>query len=163
MREWVLYLGEVIFITAVSGMIYHLAPEGALKKHLHFVISLCVLVSLAVPMFSMVTDLPEIFEKSYEDVKNGEEDTENELLDSVIAASKKEIETAVVSYISGKYGIETSEISVSVTLDARDPESIEITEIDIAIVGITGSRAREIESALDEMFLGKSNIRVHGN
>lgn len=161
MREWITYLGEVILITAVSGLVYHLAPEGALKKHLHFVISLCVLVSLAVPMFSMVTELPEIFEKSYEDVKEGEANTENDLLESVVSASKKEIETAIVSYISGKYGIDAADITVAVTLNAEDTEAIEITAIDVGVEGISGARARTIQAALDEMFLGKSEITVY--
>lgn len=161
MREWITYLGEVIFITAVSGLVYHLAPEGALKKHLHFVISLCVLVSLAVPMFSMVTALPDLFEKSYEDVKEGESEIENDLLDSVISTSQKEIENAIVSYISGKYGIGTERITVTVTLDAENPEAIEITAIDVWIEGITDARARSIQTALYEMFLGKSEVTVY--
>ncbi len=161
MREWITYLGEVILITAVSGMVYHLAPEGSLKKHLHFVISLCVLVSLAVPMFSMVTELPEIFEKSYENVKNEEYDTENKLLDSVVSASKQEIETAIVSYIAGKYGIAAADISVSCVLDASDPEAIEITAIDINIADISAAKARSIRDGLSEMFLGKSEISVN--
>jgi hypothetical protein len=163
MREWVAYLGEVIFIAAVSGLVYHLAPEGALKKHLHFVISLCVLVSLAVPLFSIVTKLPDVFEQSYESVKNEENDKEDALVDSVVAVSKKEIESAIVSYISGKYGITSEEISVSIDLDTADSEAIEITAIDIHISGISGAKAREIELALDEMFLGRSAVNVHTN
>ena len=63
MREWTSYLGEIVLITAVSGLLYTVSPEGNLKKHLQFVISLCIVVALAVPMFSMIVDLPEIFEK----------------------------------------------------------------------------------------------------
>ncbi len=161
MREWIKYLGEVILITAVSGMIWHLAPEGALKKHLHFVISLCVLISLAVPLFSIVGELPEIFEKNYEEVRDEEENTENKLLDSVLSVSKKEIETAIVSYIAGKYDIPTEEITVILTLDDSNPESIEILEIDVSIPSVTGARAARIRSDLSDMFLGKTEIKVH--
>ena len=77
MKEWIAYLGEIIFITAVSGILYHIVPEGTMKKHLHFVISLCVLVSLAVPIFSLVMELPEIFEKGFEEVRS-EEKVKNE-------------------------------------------------------------------------------------
>ena len=68
-KEWITYLGELILITAVSGLLSHIVPEGNMKKHLQFVISLCVLVALAVPMFSMVMELPEIFERGFEEVK----------------------------------------------------------------------------------------------
>ena len=161
MREWIAYLGEVILITAVSGMIYHLAPEGALKKHLHFVISLCVLISLAIPMLSIVSELPGIFEKSYEEVEWSEDDTENNLLETVISASKKEIETAVISYIAGKYDIPPQNITVTLTLDESNPQAIEITAMEVTIASLNGAKAGKIQSDLSEMFLGKTEVTVH--
>ena len=161
MREWIAYLGEVILITAVSGMIYHLAPEGALKRHLHFVISLCVLISLAIPMLSIVSELPGIFEKSYEEVERSEDDTENNLLETVISASKKEIETAVISYISGKYDIPPQNITVTLTLDESNPQAIEITAMEVTIASLNGAKAGKIQSDLSEMFLGKTEVTVH--
>ena len=161
MREWIAYLGEVILITAVSGMIYHLAPEGALKKHLHFVISLCVLISLAIPMLSIVSELPVIFEKTYEDVEMSEDDTENNLLETVISASKKEIETAVISYIAGKYDIPPQNITVTLTLDESNPQAIEITAMEVTIASLNGAKAGKIQSDLSEMFLGKTEVTVH--
>ena len=161
MREWIAYLGEVILITAVSGMIYHLAPEGALKKHLHFVISLCVLISLAIPMLSIVSELPVIFEKTYEDVEMSEDHTENNLLETVISASKKEIETAVISYISGKYDIPPQNITVTLTLDESNPQAIEITAMEVTIASLNGAKAGKIQSDLSEMFLGKTEVTVH--
>lgn len=161
MREWIAYLGEVILITAVSGMICHLAPEGALKKHLHFVISLCVLISLAIPMLSIVSELPVIFEKTYEDVEMSEDHTENNLLETVISASKKEIETAVISYIAGKYDIPPQNITVTLTLDESNPQAIEITAMEVTIASLNGAKAGKIQSDLSEMFLGKTEVTVH--
>jgi hypothetical protein len=161
MREWIAYLGEVILITAVSGMIYHLAPEGALKKHLHFVISLCVLISLAIPMLSIVSELPVIFEKTYEDVEMSEDHTENNLLETVISASKKEIETAVISYIAGKYDIPPQNITVTLTLDESNPQAIEITAMEVTIASLNGATAGKIQRDLSEMFLGKTEVTVH--
>ena len=161
MREWIAYLGEVILITAVSGMIYHLAPEGALKKHLHFVISLCVLISLAIPMLSIVSELPVIFEKSYEEVERSEDHTENNLLETVISASKKEIETAVISYIAVKYDIPPQNITVTLTLDESNPQAIEITAMEVTIASLNGAKAGKIQRDLSEMFLGKTEVTVH--
>lgn len=160
MKEWIAYFGEIIVITAVSGLIYHIAPEGAMKKHLHFVISLCVLVSLAVPIFSIVTALPEIFEKGFEEVKGMEDMTNEDLTESLIAASKREIEEAVASYISEVYGIDGGSISVETVLNAEDPSAIEISEIRVVLAGDVGAGTEEIRRALDEMFLGKSEITV---
>ena len=160
MKEWIAYLGEIILITAVSGLLYHVAPEGNMKKHLQFVISLCILTALAVPMFSMVTELPEIFEKSYEEVQNDEEAVSGSLTESLISASKKEIESAITSYISDVYGIPAESVLVETVLNAEDPENIEITEIHIVLRGDYGSFVRTIREDLHEMFLGKSEIMV---
>ena len=160
MKEWIAYFGEIIVITAVSGLIYHIAPEGAMKKHLHFVISLCVLVSLAVPIFSIVTELPEIFEKGFEEVKGMEDMTNEDLTESLIAVSKREIEEAVASYISEVYGIDGGSISVGTVLNAEDPSAIEISEIRVVLAGDVSADTEEIRRALDEMFLGKSEITV---
>ena len=160
MREWISYLGEIVLIAAFSGLLYTLAPEGNLKKHLQFVISLCIVVSLAVPMFSMVMDLPEIFEKSFEETENKEMASGNDLTDSLISASKKEIEKAIASYIAKKYKISESEIFVETVLDAENPESIEIREIHVTIGGERSVSFEKIRNDLDEMFLGKSQVTV---
>ena len=149
-----------MLITAVSGLLYHIAPEGAMKKHLHFVISLCVLVSLAVPMFSVVTELPELFGKGFEEVKDREEVTNGELTESLIAVSKKELEEAVASYISEVYGIAREHISVQTVLNAEDPSAIEISEVNVVLRGDVRADADEIRRALVDMFLGKSKITV---
>ena len=160
MREWISYLGEIVVITAVSGLLYTVAPEGNLKKHLQFVISLCIVVALAVPMFSMVVDLPEIFEKSFEEAEEGNAEGGNALKDSLILASKKEIEKAIASYVAGKYAISETEISVETVLDAENPESIEILEIHVHISGEYSGSLGKIRSDLDEIFLGKSLVTV---
>lgn len=160
MREWIAYLGEMIVVTAVAGIVYAIAPEGALKKHLHFVISLCVLVSLAVPLFSVISELPEIFTEEKEVSEEIAENAESELVKDVISASKKEIETALVSFISKQFDIKSADISVSLTLDAENTEAIEITKIKVEIVKLTSSEKKKIETTLDEMFLGKSEIVV---
>lgn len=160
MREWTSYLGEIVLITAVSGLLYTVSPEGNLKKHLQFVISLCIVVALAVPMFSMIVDLPEIFEKEFEEVKKGEHETPQEFADSLISASKKEVEKALVSYIAEKYAIAETDLSAETVLDAANPESIEICEIKIVIKGEYAVSIEKIQEDLYEMFLGKSRVTV---
>ena len=160
MREWISYLGEIVLITAISGLLYTISPEGSLKKHLHFVISLCIVVSLAVPMFSLLTDIPEIFETGIEEAKKGENESRRELTDSLLSVSKKEIEKAIVSYIAKRYGMEEEDISVETVLDAEDPEAVEITEISVRITKDDSVSLETIQSDLYEMFLGKSRVTI---
>jgi hypothetical protein len=160
MKEWIAYLGEIMLITAVSGLFCHIAPEGNMKKHLHFVISLCVLVALCVPMFSMVMTLPEIFEQGFEEVRGEEDSVNGDLSESLIAVSKRKIESSIVSYISDVYGIPREHISAETVLDTSDTSAIEIREVRVTLHKDARAFAREIQGALDEMFLGKSEIAV---
>jgi hypothetical protein len=160
MNQWMTYFGELILVTAVSGLLYHIVPEGNMKKHLHFVISLCVLVTLAVPMFSVLAQLPEVFEQGFEQVRTEESAADTQLEETLIAASKKEIESALCTYISEVYKIDADRISAETVLDAEDRSAIEIRKIDIVIYGNTQTPADEIRRALEEMFLGKSEITV---
>lgn len=160
MREWIAYLGEIILITAVSGLLYTIAPEGNLKKHLQFVISLCIVVSLAVPMFSTVMNLPELFENGFHAAENGGVEMDEEWKNSLIAESKKGVEKGIVSYIAEKYAIEDDDISVETILNTENPESILIQEIQIIIKEEYPISLEKIRTDLYEMFLGKSKIIV---
>jgi hypothetical protein len=141
-------------------LIYHTALARAMKKQLPFVIYLCVMVSLAMPIYSIVTELPEIFGKGFEEVKEMEDVTNVNLTESLIAVSKSEIEEAVASYISEIYGIAGERISVETVLNAEDPSAIEISEIRVVLAGDVSTDTEAIRRALDEMFLGKSEITV---
>ena len=89
-----------------------------------------------------------------------EDMTNEDLTESLIAVSKSEIEEAVASYISEIYGIDGERISVETVLNAEDPSAIEISEIRIVLAGDVSTDTEEIRRALDEMFLGKSEITV---
>ena len=160
MREWISYLGEIVLVTAVSGLLYTVSPDGNLKKHLQFVISLCIVVSLAVPMFSMVMDLPEIFENGMEEAEKEEIKANAELTDSLISVSKKEVEKGIVSYVAEKYVIAENDVSAKTVLDTENSEAIEIREIQIVISGEYSISLEKIRNDLHEMFLGKTHVTV---
>lgn len=160
MNEWMTYLGEIILITALSGIIYMLAPEGALKKHLQFVISLCMLAAIAVPMFSAVVELPTLLEKSMENAEMEGISAEKDANETLITMSCLEIEKGTAAYISEKFDIPKEEIEVSVTLDAENIQAIEITAIEVKLRDVSAAKGKEIQRALDELFLAKSEITV---
>ena len=59
MSEILSYFGEVIVLTAVSGILFAVAPEGNVKKYINFIISVCILAAVVAPMISAVTNLPD--------------------------------------------------------------------------------------------------------
>jgi len=108
----------------------------------------------------MVMDLPALFESNVEQAERGEEESAREWTDSLLSVSKKEIEKAIVSYISEKYAIPEENISAETVLDAQDPEAVEIREIQILIRGESSVSAETIRNDLHETFLGKSRVTV---
>lgn len=100
MSEILSYFGEIIIITAISGILFTVAPEGNIKKYINFIISVCVLAAIVAPMISVVSKLPEkirLEEWKYEEA--GAEESEK-IENAVINASKKEIESAICSLLS---------------------------------------------------------------
>lgn len=90
MSEILSYFGEIIIITAISGILFTVAPEGNIKKYINFIISVCVLAAIVAPMISVVSKLPEkirLEEWKYEEA--GAEESEK-IENAVINASKKE-------------------------------------------------------------------------
>lgn len=158
MSEILSYFGEVIILTAISGILFVVAPEGNVKKYINFVISICILAAVVAPMITAVVHLPDTIrftEEEWDDVSAEEyENIEN----AVVKASKAEIEQAICSYVCAKYGCAQTEVSCEIELDARDPTSIEITTITLVLP--PGKNKEQIRSELDEMFLGRSTIVV---
>ena len=158
MSEILSYFGEIIIITAISGILFTVAPEGNIKKYINFIISVCVLAAIVAPMFSVVSKLPEkirLEEWKYEEA--GAEESEK-IENAVINASKKEIESAICSLLSSKFDLDAKEIACEIELDAKDPSNIEITEIRIVIPA--GKSKEKIRNYIDDMFLGKSVVVV---
>ena len=59
MSEIISYFGEVIILTAVSGVLFVVAPEGNVKKYINFVISICILAAIVAPMITAAVNLPD--------------------------------------------------------------------------------------------------------
>lgn len=158
MSDILSYFGEIIILTAVSGILFMVAPEGNVKKYINFAISICILAAIVAPMISAVVHLPESIryeEEAWEDVSaENFEDIEN----AVVKASKDEIEQAICSYICAKYGYTKGRVTCEIELDARDISNIEITTI--ALVLPPSENEEKIQRELEEMFLGRSTILV---
>lgn len=157
MSEILSYFGEVIVLTAVSGILFAVAPEGNVKKYINFIISVCILAAVVAPMISAVTNLPEKIrlDDAFEDAVAQESE---KMESAVVKASKNEIEKAICSLICTKFSLDEDVVSCEIELDTTDLSNIEITKI---ILGLPSSKNHEnIKNYIDEMFLGKSEIII---
>lgn len=158
MKDFIAFFGEFIVVIAVGGMFYAMAPDGAQKKYIHFAISLCVLAAIMGPMISVVSSLPEMLEKV--EMEEHQVEIEENLTEAVISASRENIEASIIALLSQKYDIATEKLAVSVALDAKDPENIEIVSIDVRAEGISSAKREEMRRYLAEQFLGNPRITV---
>ena len=160
MKDFIAFFGEFIVVIAVGGMFYAMAPDGAQKKYIHFAISLCVLAAIMGPMISVVSSLPEMLEEVEMEVEEHQVEIEENLTEAVISASRENIEASIIALLSQKYDIATEKLAVSVALDAKDPENIEIVSIDVRAEGISSAKREEMRRYLAEQFLGNLSITV---
>lgn len=160
MKDFIAFFGEFIVVIAVVGMFYAMAPDGAQKKYIHFAISLCVLAAIMGPMISVVSSLPEMLEEVEMEVEEHQVEIEENLTEAVISASRENMEASIIALLSQKYDIATEKLAVSVALDAKDPENIEIVSIDVRAEGISSAKREEMRRYLAEQFLGNLSITV---
>lgn len=160
MKDFIAFFGEFILVIAVGGMFYAMAPDGAQKKYIHFAISLCVLAAIMGPMISVVSSLPEMLEEVEMEVEEHQVEIEENLTEAVISASRENMEASIIALLSQKYDIATEKLAVSVALDAKDPENIEIVSIDVRAEGISSAKREEMRRYLAEQFLGNLSITV---
>ena len=160
MKDFIAFFGEFIVVIAVGGMFYAMAPDGAQKKYIHFAISLCVLAAIMGPMISVVSSLPEMLEEVEMEVEEHQVEIEENLTEAVISASRENMEASIIALLSQKYDIATEKLAVSVALDAKDPENIEIVSVDVRAEGISSAKREEMRRYLAEQFLGNLSITV---
>ncbi len=160
MQEFLTFFGELIVVIAVSGLFYTMAPEGGQKKYIQLAISLCILAAIIGPMLSVVSDLPRILEDAELDVEQEGEVSEGELTDAVIAESKRNIEDAIASLLMSKYDLEREALTVSVSLDASDPQNIKILSVVVSASGTTHLERQKIKAYLTEQLLEQCEIRI---
>lgn len=156
MREFASYFGEIIVITAVSGLLFTAAPEGNMKKYIKFVISVALVAALTVPLLSIAASLPKVLLSGSVPAEVGaaEGRAENILVD----ASKKELEDAIVSYVAEKYGLLRGQMRCDLVLDTSDISAIRIVKIRLIVP--RGCDKEEIRRGLSEMFLYQSEIEI---
>ncbi len=160
MQELMTFFGEFIVVTAVAGMLYTLAPEGAQKKYMQFAISLCVLTALIGPMLSVVSSLPEILEDAELSFEDERLDVENDLQYAVIEQSRSNIEESVVLLLSERFDIESEEIRVTVELDSSDMENIKILSVTVSVPGSSAVERTQMKQYLSEEFRETAEIKI---
>lgn len=158
MQEITAYFGEIIVITAISGILFTAAPEGNIKKYINFVLSVCILAAVIAPMLGVIAKLPSEIRYREDDFKDVSADEKEHLESALVSASKKEIERAIGSLVCTKFGFDDRSVTVDITLDDRNKEAIEIIKIQITVPD--GTKKKEISSYMSDMFLGKSKILV---
>ena len=151
-----LFIYAFVSVCVGAGVITQIAPEGALKKYLKYIVSLCVLAAMLSPLikaFGVIAreDLSVTFDA--EDT-NGQKAAE----DIVIENGKSRIEDAIRSEISKKWEISYDDVSVEITLDVSNKQAIEIKNIKINVAGVTNTN--EIKDYISKLFYGTANVSV---
>lgn len=150
------FAAAVLSVCIAAGAVVRISPEGSIKKYLKHLVSLCVLAAILAPfvtgMNALVSFDGGVFPDFEEELSGGGGEK------YVIEAKKAEIEEAICSLISSKWGIDKGKIAVRLTLDKSNVSAIEIRKIDVKISGKTN--AEEIREYIDEMFYGTAGVTV---
>ena len=148
---------SVLTVCVISGIVIGVSPEGAMKKYINYIISLCVLAAIIPPIISIFSSVPqysEDIERIFEEHKETDTDAEAKLIE----AQKAAVETAIRDTIVKKFDIGEDRIFVEIAIDSTNKSAIEIRYIDISVKGKCPSG--EIKKYIEEMFYGTAKVTV---
>ena len=146
---------SVLTVCVISGIVIGVSPEGAMKKYINYIISLCVLAAIITPIISIFSSVPqysEDIERIFEEHKETDTDAEAKLIEAQKAA------VAIRDTIVKKFDIGEDRIFVEIAIDSTNKSAIEIRYIDISVKGKCPSG--EIKKYIEEMFYGTAKVTV---
>lgn len=121
------YLTTAMLASVVSAICIRFTDER-FRKYVQFVAGLCLLAVLALPLYSLVSDLSDLelsFERS-EDEATADNTAYIEQLGSQLAHS-------VGDRVARLYSLPREAVYVTLTLDTSDLTSIEIVSIEVSV------------------------------
>lgn len=151
------FVVSVLTVCVISGIVIGISPEGAMKKYISYIVSLCMLAAIITPIISIFSSVPQYsgeIERIFEDQNETDSDAETRLIE----AQKAAVELAIRDTIVKKFGIGEDNVSVEITIDTANKSAIEIRCIDVSVAGECPSG--EIKRYIEEMFYGTAKVTV---
>lgn len=145
------YLTTAVLASLVSAVCIQLTDER-FRKYIKYLAGLCLLSVLALPLFSLVSELGDL-KISLDQSTEQSLSTDSAYLDLL----GSELSRSVGDRIAKLYGIERSAVYVTLTLDTADLTSIELLSIDVRIAAECDEQA--IEQALQAEFACAVDVR----
>jgi len=146
-------------VVAVSGgLMLIIAPDGALKKYVKFVLSLCMVCALLSAFFNFSEKAEGFFEKIEIETQDTAAKTEGELRAGIAKQAKKNMEAELRSLLSAHVGVSEKDIYVVVQIDTADLSAVEITKITVFLADTAHSEAAR--AYLAEMFIDSVDIDI---
>lgn len=147
------YIIAVILGGMVGAVITQLAPTGEMKRYVKIAVSLVLVIVCISPLRSFMDELQslELFFPSEEEGERGEE--YREILEAGYGAAEVEnLRVGIKAFLSDRFGVEESEVTVSVRISEeggeRRVERVFLTLYGSAIWKDTG----EMERALGDLL-----------
>ena len=148
---------SVMTVCVIAGVATGLSPEGAMKRYIKYIVSLCVLAAIMTPVICVFSSLPS-YGEAIPELFGGGEAARDDAEEKLIETQKKAVEQSIKNVISERFGIDSGSITVEITIDATNKSAIEIRGINITVGA--KCRAEEIRAYIDEMFYGTARVIV---
>jgi hypothetical protein len=158
MTEFAEFVRGFCLIAVAGGLMLIAAPDGKLKKHVKFVLSICMVCALLSAFLSFSENASELFGKIGEAAESNAQKNQAEIYLDVAKTAKKNMEAELRSLLCTRLEEKESGIYVVVQIDTEDLSAVEITGISVFLDDM--EKAEEAQSYLDEMFMGSVKINI---
>lgn len=149
------YIYSILTISIVGSVIGSIiSSANPLKKHLNYLCSLILVITLISPLVSVLKntfDIKEYINNFYHSIKT-EEIIENSNT-IIVNTSKEKVCEGIKETIISKFSLEKTDVYVSLELNSDDITSIEITKVNVILTNkASWSDTDKIKSFLSELL-----------
>lgn len=114
------YLLLVFGVCLVSGAIRVISPEGAMKKHIEMLCSLCLAAAVVIPLVSMISGMDG--EGMLDGILGGYETQDYEKIygDYVVSGNMENVEAVMAEELAEMLDVNVGDITVGIILERQD-------------------------------------------
>ena len=158
MSELAEFIKDFCVIAVTGGLVTLVSPNGKLKKHVKFIISLCMVCALASTLISVSEGMEGYLESLGGAIESEKREHVSDTAIAIAAEAKKNIEEETAKMLRARFGFGEDGVYVIAEINAEDTEAVEIVRVNVFITDT--EKAEAVRAYVSELFGGAVEVSV---
>jgi hypothetical protein len=158
MSDFAEFIKDFCVIAVTGGLVTLVSPNGKLRKHVKFIISLCMVCALASTLISVSDGMEGYLESFAGAIESEKHEQVSDTALAIAAEAKKNIEAETAKMLCARFGFSEDGVYVIAEINAEDTEAVEIVRVNVFIADT--QEAQAVRSYVSELFGGAAEVSV---